>query len=93
VFWLQILNGIATAALMSIPISYIQDAIKGRVGLSTSLMDAVAIGATLVGATAFGVLSAGEDYQLVLQVAAAIAAAGGLIMLTGNVSRMRARLA
>lgn len=93
VFWLQILNGIATAALMSIPISYIQDAIKGRVGLSTSLMDAVAIGATLVGATAFGVLSAGEDYQLVLQVAAAIAAAGGLIMLTGNVGRMRARLA
>lgn len=39
VFWLQPINGIATAALLSVPISYMQDAIKGRVGLSTSLMD------------------------------------------------------
>ena len=39
ILWLQLLNGPATAALLTIPISYLQDAIKGRVGLSTSLLD------------------------------------------------------
>lgn len=90
VFWLQAINGVATAALMSIPISYMQDAIKGRVGLSTSLMDVVNIGATLSGAALFGALSAGGDYQLVLVTAAAIAALGGTVMLAGNLGLMRA---
>ena len=39
VLWLQPLNGLTTAALMSIPLAYMQEAIKGRVGLSTSLFD------------------------------------------------------
>lgn len=89
VFWLQAINGIATAALMSVPISYMQDAIKGRVGLSTSLMDVVSIGATLAGAAVFGVLGAGGDYQQVLLAAAGIAALGGLVMLAGNLRLLR----
>lgn len=89
VFWLQAINGVATAALMSVPISYMQDAIKGRVGLSTSLMDVVNIGATLSGAALFGALSTGGDYQLVLVAAAAIAATGGVTILAGNMRLKR----
>lgn len=89
VFWLQAINGIAAAALLSVTISYMQDAIKGRVGLSTSLMDVVGISATLVGATVFGVLSAGGDYQLVLVTASGVAIVGGLVMLAGNGRQLR----
>ncbi|ODT79899.1 MAG: hypothetical protein ABS76_18280 [Pelagibacterium sp. SCN 64-44] len=87
--WLQGINGIATAALMSVNISYLQDAIKGRVGLSTSLMDVVSISATLLGAAAFGLLGAGGDYRLVIAGAAAIAGLGALVMLAGNLTRLR----
>lgn len=89
VFWLQAINGVAASALLSVTISYMQDAIKGRVGLSTSLMDVVGIGATLAGAALFGLLSAGGDYQLVLVVASAIAISGGLVMLAGNLGHLR----
>jgi SET family sugar efflux transporter-like MFS transporter len=89
VFLLQAINGIAAAALLSVTISYMQDAIKGRVGLSTSLMDVVGISATLAGAAVFGVLSTGGNYQLVLVAASGIAIAGGLVMLAGNVRQLR----
>lgn len=89
VFWLQGINGIAAAALMSVPISYIQDAIKGRVGLSTSLMDVVSVSATLGGAAVFGVLGAGGDYQLVLLAAAGFAVLGGVVILMGNLRQVR----
>lgn len=89
ILWLQGINGIATAALMSVNISYLQDAIKGRVGLSTSLMDVVAISASLLGSAAFGLLSAGADYRVVIAGAAAIAAIGALVMLAGNVGQLR----
>ena len=89
VFWLQALNGIAASALLAVTISYMQDAIKGRVGLSTSLMDVVGISATLGGATVFGVLSAGGNYQLVLLAASGIAIIGGLVMLAGNLRQLR----
>lgn len=92
-FWLLFLNGLGTAALMSVNISYVQDAIKGRVGLSTSLMDIVAIGAQLVGAGAFGVLASGGDYRFALLVAALLSLAGGAILALGNISRLgRVRL-
>jgi MFS transporter, SET family, sugar efflux transporter len=89
IFWLQAINGIATSALLSVTISYMQDAIKGRVGLSTSLMAVVGTGATLLGAAIFGALSADADYQLVLVVAAVTAIAGGTVMLAGNFGRLR----
>jgi SET family sugar efflux transporter-like MFS transporter len=89
VFLLQAINGVAAAALLSVTISYMQDAIKGRVGLSTSLMDVVGISATLGGAAVFGVLSAGGDYQSVLLAASGIAITGGLVMLAGNIRQLR----
>jgi SET family sugar efflux transporter-like MFS transporter len=87
-YWLLILNGLGTAALMSVNIPYIQDAIKGRVGLSTSLMDVVAIAANLLGATAFGLLTTGGDYRMALMVGAVVAVAGSAIMAGGNLRRM-----
>ncbi|ODT67796.1 MAG: hypothetical protein ABS75_22795 [Pelagibacterium sp. SCN 63-23] len=89
-FWLLFLNGLGTAALMSVNIAYVQDAIKGRVGLSTSLMDIVAIGAQLLGAGAFGLLAAGGDYRFALLVAAALSLLGAAVMALGNVPRLGA---
>lgn len=87
-FWLLFLNGLGTAALMSINIPYVQDAIKGRIGLSTSLMDLVAIGANLLGAGAFGVLASGGDYRFALLVAAGLSVVGAVVMAGGNLSRL-----
>jgi len=87
-FWLLALNGLGTAALMSVNISYVQDAIKGRVGLSTSLMDVTAIAANLLGAAAFGVLASGGDYRMTLMVASGLSVVGAAIMAGGNLSRL-----
>ncbi|GLQ54006.1 MFS transporter [Devosia nitrariae] len=88
---LQVVNGVAASALLSINISYVQDTIKGRIGLSSSLMDVIAILATLGGAALFGTLSAGSDYRQVLWAAAAIAILGGVVMGVGNFGRIRLR--
>jgi SET family sugar efflux transporter-like MFS transporter len=90
-FWLLVLNGLGTAALMTISLSYVQEAIKDRVGLSTSLLDVVAIAANLLGATAFGVLAAGGDYRFALMVAAVLSVAGAIILALGNTGRLGAR--
>lgn len=90
-YWLLILNGLGTAALMSINIPYIQDAIKGRVGLSTSLMDVVAIAANLLGAMAFGLLTTGGNYRFTLMVGAGVAVFGAAIMAGGNWRRLGSR--
>jgi SET family sugar efflux transporter-like MFS transporter len=87
-YLLLVLNGLALSALMSVNISYIQDAIKGRVGLSTSLMDLVAILANLLGATAFGALVSGGDYRFALVAAAGIAFSGAALMALGNLGRL-----
>jgi SET family sugar efflux transporter-like MFS transporter len=87
-YWFLLLNGLGTAALMSVNIPYIQDAIKGRVGLSTSLMDIVAIAANLLGAAGFGILAAGGNYRLALAVAAGLSVIGAAIMALGNLERL-----
>ena len=87
-YWLLVLNGLGTAALMSINISYVQDAIKGRVGLSTSLMDVVAISANLLGASAFGILTAGGEYRLTLLAGAVVALIGASVMALGNLRNL-----
>jgi SET family sugar efflux transporter-like MFS transporter len=78
--WLQPLNGLAMAALLTVTISYVQDSIKGRIGLSTSLIDILGILATLL-AGIFGLLAAGQDYPFILVLSAAIAVLGGLAVL------------
>jgi SET family sugar efflux transporter-like MFS transporter len=62
VLWLQIPNAVATAALVSLTISYMQDSIKGQVGLSTSLIDVVTVAATLLTAGAFRLTSGEHSY-------------------------------
>jgi SET family sugar efflux transporter-like MFS transporter len=85
VMWLQLLNGPATAALLTIPISYLQDAIKGRVGLSTSLLDVSNVVAGLATAAVFGALTASvQDYRLLMLVAAGIAAGGAVALFAAH---------
>lgn len=81
VLWLQLINGPATAALMSIPISYMQDAIRGRVGLSTSLLDVVNVISALISAALFGALTAtAPNYPLLFAVAASLSTAGAVVL-------------
>jgi MFS family permease len=85
VLWLQLLNGPATAALITIPISYLQDAIKGRVGLSTSLLDVSHVVAGLATAAVFGLLTASvQDYPLLLVVAAGVSAGGAIALFVAH---------
>ena len=62
VLWLQIPNAVATAALVSLTISYMQDSIKGQVGLSTSLIDVVTVAATFLTAGAFRLTVSDHSY-------------------------------
>lgn len=83
--WLQLLNGPAHGALMTIPISYLQDAIKGRVGLSTSLLDVSSVVASLATAAIFGALTASvQNYPQVLAVAAGLSAAGAVVLFVSH---------
>jgi hypothetical protein len=83
--WLQLLNGPAHGALMTIPISYLQDAIKGRVGLSTSLLDVSNVVASLATAAIFGALTASvQNYPLLLVVAAGLSAAGAVALFVSH---------
>ncbi len=79
--WLQPLNGLAMAALLTTTISYTQDAIKGRVGLSSSLIDILGVAASLLGAVIFGVVSAIAQYRVAITISGAVAALGGLAVL------------
>ncbi|MEZ4630479.1 MAG: MFS transporter [Deinococcales bacterium] len=80
VLWLQGLNAIATAALLSITISYMQESIKGRVGLSTSLMDVLTVVASLISATVFAAISDEQNYIRVFFAASLISFAGAAII-------------
>ena len=80
VFWLQGLNAIANAALLSITISYMQESIKGRVGLSTSLMDVVTVVSAFMAATVFATFSSEESYTLVFAVAGVFSLTGATII-------------
>jgi MFS family permease len=85
VLWLQGLNAIATAGLMSIPISYLQDAIRGRVGLSTSLIDVVGVIARVAAAGLFALVAGGgADYPAVFLVASGFALAGAGVLFAAH---------
>ena len=79
VYWLQILNGITTAGLMSIPISYMQEAIRGRVGLSTSLLDVMFVGSALLSAGIFAIATT-TGYLPLFGISALLALGGAAIM-------------
>lgn len=78
---LQVFAAIAIAAVLSINISYLQEAIPGRVGLSTSLVDVTTVVASL-GAAALFALNPLDQYAPMLGVAALVSiAATGSFML------------
>ncbi len=76
VLWLQGLNAVGTAALVSLPISYMQDSIRGRVGLSTALLDSVTVIAQLMASTIFAIFSTGNNYMPVVMAGAAVTVLG-----------------
>jgi SET family sugar efflux transporter-like MFS transporter len=85
VLWLQLINGPAMAALMSIPLAYMQDVIRGRVGLSTSLLDLVYLVSSLSAAAIFGAMTAAtKDYPLVFAVAACLSLGGAAVLFAAH---------
>ncbi|MBF6593041.1 MAG: MFS transporter [Thermaceae bacterium] len=85
VLWLQGLNAIATAALLSITISYMQEVIKGRVGLSTALMDVVTVVSTLIASATFAVFSSRQSYITIFAAASLLSLAGASIIALSRV--------
>ena len=65
----------AISAVISINISYLQEVIPGRVGLSTSLVDVLNVFAIL-GAAAIFALNPWENYAPLMAVAAVLCVAG-----------------
>ena len=86
VLWLQIPNAVATAAVISLTITYMQDTIKGRVGLSTSLLDVVNVASTLLAAALFGLVASRSSYVSGF-VAAAVASLAGVGLLWVSLRR------
>lgn len=84
VLWLQPINAIAVAGLMSIPISYLQEAIRGRVGLSTSLLDVVFVLAGLLSAAIFGFMSGSAGYVPMFWIAGALSAIGAVVLFVAH---------
>lgn len=84
VYWLQVPAAIAIAALMSIPISYLQEAIRGRVGLSTSLLDVTLVIAGLLSAALFGIFAGPANYITLFWISAVLSALGALTLVVAH---------
>ncbi len=84
VFWLQVPRAIAIAVLMSVPISYMQEAIRGRVGLSTSLLDVTVVASGMLSAGIFGLVAAPGRYLELFLVAAVLATCGAAVLLVAH---------
>ena len=87
VLWLQGLNAVATAALLSITISYMQESVKGRVGLSTSLMDVTTVVSAFVASAVFAALSSEGNYTAVFVAASVVSLAGAGFLALSRASR------
>ncbi|HZY68641.1 MAG TPA: MFS transporter [Devosia sp.] len=88
-YWLQGLNGISTAALMSLPIPYIQEAIRGRVGLSTSLLDVTFVVAGLVSSGVFALVAGENTYLPIFGIAAIVSVLGAVLAGIAHVMQQR----
>jgi len=84
VLWLQIFNGVAVAGLMSIPISYMQEAIRGQVGLSTSLLDVVFVLSGLLSAALFGLLATSTGYVALFWISGVLSLIGALVLMLAH---------
>lgn len=83
---LQAIAAVAIAALLSINISYLQEAIPSRVGLSTSLVDLSRVVSVWVAAAVFS-LNTGTTYAPFMAVAAVLSLGGAILMLLAGRSR------
>lgn len=84
VYWLQVPCAVAIAALMSVPLSYMQEAIRGRVGLSTSLLDVTFVVSGMLSAGIFGVVAAPGRYLELFWIAGGLAAMGALVLVVAH---------
>lgn len=84
VFWLQVPCAVAIAALMSVPISYLQEAIRGRVGLSTSLLDVTLVFAGLASAGLFGLFAGPGHYFDLFWISASLATLGAVTLVIAH---------
>jgi len=89
VLLLQGFAAIAIAALLSINISYLQEAIPGRMGLSPSLVDVTRVVSVFAAAAIFS-LNTSENYAPIMAAAALLALAGTLLMMLARRDRQRA---
>ncbi|HVY20420.1 MAG TPA: MFS transporter [Bauldia sp.] len=90
VLWLQGLNAAATAGLMAIPLAYLQEAIRGRIGLSTSLLDVVGVVARIGTAAVFALVTGGGgNYPAVFNVAAGFAVVGAAVLFLAHARFVR----
>jgi SET family sugar efflux transporter-like MFS transporter len=80
---LQGIAAIAIAALLSISISYMQEAIRGRVGLSTSLLDVTQV-VSMLAASAIFALNPGALYGPLFVVGSALSVGAALLMLVAG---------
>jgi SET family sugar efflux transporter-like MFS transporter len=78
--WLQVLNGLSIGALLSLPISYMQEAIRGRVGLSTSLLDVVFVASGLISAGIFALATRDNLYLPIFAIGSWISWGGMAVM-------------
>lgn len=84
VFWLQVPRSVAIAVLMSVPISYMQEAIRGRVGLSTSLLDVTVVASGMLSAALFGLFASPGHYLELFWISGGLAAAGAAVLLVAH---------
>ncbi|MBJ7578222.1 MFS transporter [Devosia sp. MC532] len=88
IYCLLVINAVGVALIQTQNIAYAQDAIKGRVGLSTSLIDLMGIATNLLSAAAFAVLMGLNDYRLAIACAAGFSLIGALSMAGSNFKRL-----
>lgn len=69
---------------MSVPISYMQEAIRGRVGLSTSLLDVTIVASGMLAAGIFGLVASPGHYLELFWVAGALATCGAAVLLVAH---------
>lgn len=87
-FWqvvvLQAFASISSAALATLTISYAQDAIAGKIGLSTSLLDMSNVASKIISAALFGALVLTTNYSNLFLACGACAAIGAVALFFSN---------
>lgn len=80
VLLLQAIAAISIAALLGINISYLQESIPGRVGLSTSLVDVTRVFSVWLAAAVFA-LNTADTYTPLMAIAAGLSLASAILMM------------